>query len=331
MSGSDYLYAAGVVRHLENKLLNPTDIERMVDAPDLEAAFKVFHDTDYFDNVLDVAPRDFLKALDADLLQAKQKIQEMVPNEDVVTLLFMRFDFHNLKLLYKAKMSGQDLDQYASPLSQEEYTKLKSVIIDDEKADLKDYLATALEEFNLEVAKQELTPSLIDRVVDQSYFRAYQSAAKAFKSSFIYELVKRQIDVANIKIFIRAVNLGLEPDRWSTDIISGGTVEKEAYKLLAGKPLDDALAGLASNFSRHFQNAILEFLKHKSLDSLERDFENVELEYIRQAKYMGYGPELPVAYFFAKWNAIKNVRLIMTGKQNDIKSAEIKGLIRDIY
>ena len=103
MGKDDYLYAAGVIRHLENKLLNPTDIKRMMDAPDLASAFKVFHDTDYFDNVLDVKPVEFIKALDADLVQAKRKIQEMAPSEELVEFLFMRYDFHNLKLLLKEK------------------------------------------------------------------------------------------------------------------------------------------------------------------------------------------------------------------------------------
>ena len=51
--------------------MNPTDIERMIDAENPNAAFKVFNDTDYADNLLDVEATGFKKALDDDLNQAK--------------------------------------------------------------------------------------------------------------------------------------------------------------------------------------------------------------------------------------------------------------------
>jgi vacuolar-type H+-ATPase subunit C/Vma6 len=47
MKGTNYIYASAKLRALEKLILDGTDIERMVDAPDLPSAFKVLHDTDY--------------------------------------------------------------------------------------------------------------------------------------------------------------------------------------------------------------------------------------------------------------------------------------------
>jgi len=67
------------------------------------------------------------------------------------------------------------------------------------------------------------------------------------------------------------------------------------------------------------------------LEQLEKDLENVEINFIKQAKYIDNGPELIVAYYYAKRNAIRNTRLIMTGKANRMPALEIKKLIRELY
>ena len=51
MKDSNYAFATGKIRFLENKLPDKNDIERMIDAPDLESSFKALYDTDYADNL----------------------------------------------------------------------------------------------------------------------------------------------------------------------------------------------------------------------------------------------------------------------------------------
>ena len=69
MKATNYIYASAKIRALEPKILDETDIERMVDAPDLPSAFKVLNDTDYADNLLDLRPVDYRIALSRDFQQ----------------------------------------------------------------------------------------------------------------------------------------------------------------------------------------------------------------------------------------------------------------------
>lgn len=331
MNRDDYLYAAGVIRHLETQLLNTTDVERMVDAPDLETAYKVFHDTDYFDNVLDLPARDFLKALDADLKQAKDNLSEILPDDLIIKLLFIRYDFHNLKLSLKARYSGQNLDQYASTLGLVEYGEVKRAVNEGLADDLVYYLKTALNAFNRRLNGTEPTPAQIDRYVDQEYFKAYHEAARHTKSVLIKDFVKLQADFNNIKIYIRSKTLGLSSEQWLEDIIPFGTLLKTEYEQIVPLSLEEAINILADNFSRDVSEVIKDFLTHKSLENLEKNLENLELDFLRQSRFIDYGPELPVAYYFSKKNAIRNVRLIMLSKLNNIPASLTKAAIRELY
>ncbi len=331
MSRDGYLYAAGVIRHLETKLLDPTDLERMVDSEDLKAAFKVFHDTDFFDNVLDVSPREYLKALDADLLQAKQNLAEMLPDEKMLKLLFLRFDFHNLKLLLKAKYSQSNFDSQASDLGLVGYDVLKEAIKENRPEDLDDDYKNVLIKFNEEIGDTEPAPSLIDRIIDREYFKLYYQTAKAVKSKFVLEFAKLQFDIANIKIFIRSKILGLPAEEWLADMIDNGNLATDEYTNIAEKSVDEALGQLAQLLQFGTDEAVSDYLQHKSLAKLEQALEEVEMDYLRQAKYIDYGPEMILAYFYAKKSAIRNVRLIMTAKLNDLPASEIKTKTRELY
>jgi len=331
MSRDNYLYAAGVIRYLENKLLNGTDVERMVDAPDLTAAYKVFHDTDYFDNVLDVAASDYNQALEADLRQTKEKITEMTPDDILLRLLFLRHDFHNLKLAFKELKSGKDLSEFYSPLGNEEPVNVKAAVNGETEHSLGEYFINIVNQVAAQFSGDAVGPADIDRVVDQAYFKAYQETGRAVKSSWLNQLVERQIDIANIKIFLRAKLMGFDAANIAKEIIPSGTLAVSVFTEIAELDADEALPRLRFHLARGAQIAIDHYLKDGSLEQLEKHLENFELEYVREAKFIDYGPELVVAYYMAKKNAIRNVRLIMTGKANKLPAEEIKQLTREIY
>ena len=61
------------------------------------------------------------------------------------------------------------------------------------------------------------------------------------------------------------------------------------------------------------------------------ELEEAELSVIREAKYISEGPLPAVGYFYAKKNAVRNLRLILTAKMNDIPVEDIKPRVRELY
>jgi V/A-type H+-transporting ATPase subunit C len=100
MKGTNYIYASAKIRALEPHVLDETDIERMIDAPDLNSAFKVLNDTDYADNLLGLESTDYREALSKDFKQLHDFLQKITPGQTLFELILLERDFINIKLLF---------------------------------------------------------------------------------------------------------------------------------------------------------------------------------------------------------------------------------------
>jgi V/A-type H+-transporting ATPase subunit C len=174
---ADYPYIFGLLKSLEGKLLNQNDMERMIDAPTLEAAFRVFNDTEYADNLLEVAPRDFRKALDEDLKQTKQMYENLLNDSRLLAFLFSRFDFHNLKLIFKSKYGGLDLKTEESLVGTVSSETLRNYILSEAKVDLPAHLFLIIERAKIALEKDS-SPHFIDSFFDKEMFSHLEKKAK---------------------------------------------------------------------------------------------------------------------------------------------------------
>ena len=320
----NYQYAAGVIRSLEARLLSQNDLERMVDAPDLESAFRVFYDTDYADNLTDVQPRQFRKALDEDLQQAKDLLLNLVgDNEDLRNFLFVRNDIRNIKLLFKAKFLDQDLSKLQEDLGVGTAENLYKYIIDeDSSASIPKLLKTIIDQAKEDLADKENDPYYIDTYFDEVYFQTTSQSAKNLNNDYIKKLFSLQHKSNTLKFFVRAKLL-------NKDISFVKDFLPAKYLSAYEQDLDEALRSIS--WHRVLEKPVEEFINDKDLSKFEKNLEDAELEFVKKTIFIASGPELIVAYFCAKRNAIRNVRLIMTGKMNKVPAEKIKTRVREIY
>ncbi len=59
-----------------------------------------------------------------------------------------------------------------------------------------------------------------------------------------------------------------------------------------------------------------------------RNLKNFHREELKKSKFIIVGPEVIFAYFVARLNANRNLRIIMEGKLNGIKKEEIQQRVR---
>lgn len=319
---ASYAFASGQIRCLETRLLTKTDIERMVDAPDLESAFKVFNDTDYADNLLDVKPHEFKKALDDDFSQARNTLLSLIDNQYLVSLIFLKNDIRNIKLLFKSKLSKQEVSENLKEFGTATSENLKKYIIDeDSSVTIPDNVKKLIDEAKEKLASNT-EPLIIDAYFDEIYFQETKEASARLKNKFISDFFSLQHKTNTLKFFIRAKLMDKK-----TNFVKDYLPSK--YLNIYDRDLDEALR--AVNWHVLLDGAIAEFINDKNLWKLEKSLEEAEIEYLRSAKRISYGPEVVIAYYYAKRNAIRNVRLIMTGKLNKVEPKKIKERIREIY
>ncbi len=345
MKGTNYIYASAKVRALEKKILDETDIERMVDAPDFFSAFKVLNDTDFGDNLLDLDPLDYRKAISADFEQMHDLLQKITPEENLFELMLLERDFINIKLFFKEKHFKINVVDYVRENTIYGKDHLKDFVYEThihEPAILEAYvmeqkgqvLDQEIKDVIYRTAKkitEKTRPDEIDAMLTQEYFDLKFELAKNTGSRFIVNYIKMEIDVSNLLVWLRAKRLKLSKEQLTQKLIKGGHAD---VKRMIQYYSEDARS-LKFFVNAHFDLRIVEaydnFCENDNLFVLEKALQDYKIRYAQEAKRYSYGPEVLFGYFLAKQNANNNIRIILTGKLNNMPAEAIKQTIREAY
>lgn len=331
MKNSNYAFATGKIRFLETKLLSQTDIEKMIDAPSIELSFDALYNTDYADNLSDVPVQEFEKAISEDLEQLKESLVKLIPDKDFLKLLLLEYDFFNLKVIFKEKLFQKNLDHLLINLGFFEKKVLKNLVFDNKKIDGEKELNEIIEQAN-SMFNDRSDPYKIEFFFDRKYFSLFKHLARRLKNKFIINFVNFRINLINLRLFLRLKKLGMiMPDFLKEALIEEGEIAVEEFIALANQELPFILSHLAKKFPPRFSRYFDDYLARQEFWLLEKRLTEEEIEYLRKAKFIAYGPEIVLAYFYAKRNANKNARLIMNGKLNQIDKLILKERIRKLY
>ena len=325
-----YAYAVGRTRAVEAGLLDRATYERMIDASDVQSAFKVLEEAGYAH--VDSLAKELL-AIDEVLEQEESKllrfIRETSPDERLSKLVTLRHDYHNLKVMLKAKVynvsPGIALSRFGT-LSTEAISKA----VAGETRELPLEFASAIEKAEA-VHSLRPSPEVIDIVIDRVMHEALLDLAQAIGIPFLIEQVQREIDFLNISIFLRARKM--KRDKWLLDhaFVAGGNIDHAklslAYEDESADALMDVLSGTGYEFIAGRGLKLVE--EGESLSEIERFFEEAVSRAIRQARYIPLGPEPLIGYILAKQQEIRVARLVIAGKAAGVSRDTMRERLSD--
>ncbi|MBP3486744.1 MAG: V-type ATPase subunit, partial [Oscillospiraceae bacterium] len=102
---TDYLAISARIRAMEPQLVTKERMERVLEAHTDEEAAKLLQECGYPD--LDLSTPE---TMDASLLAARQEmlsdLSGGVPDEGFLNIFKLKYDYHNLKALLKARLAG---------------------------------------------------------------------------------------------------------------------------------------------------------------------------------------------------------------------------------
>ncbi len=107
---TDYLSVSARIRAMENRLLTRERMDRMIEARDNSEAMKVLTECGYPDGG---------GSLDAVLAQARadtfRDMENASPDRRLTEIFQLKYDYHNAKVLIKAKAVGADPERLLLP------------------------------------------------------------------------------------------------------------------------------------------------------------------------------------------------------------------------
>ncbi len=337
----DFAYSVALIRTLETMLLNRNEIERMTLCENAKESFKVLNEFDYSDNKLNVEnPSDFQKVIDEGLLEIKEILSKATPDKRVLLILWLGYDFHNIKTMLKAVLSGkthEEIEPLLNKMGHIPLEKLKTYIFEDSEClfgfddTIEFYLKKKIKKAKA-LFEKEKNPQVIDLYLDQKLMKIIHGIAQDSANTFLIEFVKKLIDLNNIKLFFRMKTQKKNADLFEIALLWNGNLPTTKFKDAYKNSLSDFVdAFKATAYAKIIETGHKHFEEEASFIYLEREIENYLTNYIKQAKLVPFGPEPLIAYFLAKKNNALIIRMIMVNKLNEIEPEEIKKRLRELY
>ena len=334
-----YAFIVAVIRSSESKMLNVGEIERMLGAKDAQEAYRVLNDLDYAKFLGDVERvEDFQIVINAGLIETKEMLLKNAPYPELLDLLWLRYDFANLKAFIKMKVQAKDFDEVKAmflPYGKYSLEELKKFFIAEVGFNLQTKKKKTLLDKKIEEAIQEAlkiytetqNPILIDAVVDKIYYQYLLKILPEIRNRFVNEYYHLEIDLKNLRMYLRVIALE-QMELFTQLYLEGGSLAREKF------------TGNLEEFSKNLKGtiyfdlvkkAIENFVETKSFFEFEKETDAMLLDYMLKARYLTFGIEPLFAFFWIKENNAQIIRMIMVNKLNGIPSSEIRKKLRKLY
>ena len=331
MDRMDYGQSVVTIRILEKRLLTRNRLERMIEAQTPEEVLKLLGETEYSQDMADIhGSQDYEIILKRETERVFSIVRNMIKNTGIVDVLSLKYDYHNLKVLLKSKITGKDFSSLLMQAGTIDASKFK-VKFETQSNDLPQEIMEAIDEVQKDFEENH-NPQRIDIIVDKHYFRNLSRLAKEIDIKVITDYVEGLIDFQNMITLFRVQKQKRDARFLETVIFEGGTISKN--KIVAS--INDNTDTILNKFKKeklgtYLVKGLEAFSETKRLSELEKISDNYLMELNKESKYVVFGPEPLFTYLVAKEREINAIRMIMVSKINNISSDKIRERLRETY
>lgn len=159
-----------------------------------------------------------------------------------------------------------------------------------------------------------------------------QRRLKIAENDFIRDYFRLRLDLANLKLFLRCRYLELPAGYLEEKFFPGGHLEKNLLLENYDSSDEEFYQVIRSSLYGELWKLATEFLSSKeSLVVLEREVENLSMDYLKKAKQITFGPEPLFAYGLARRQELKLVRMVLAGKFLQLPALFLKERLSQTY
>lgn len=320
MRDTDYAYAVARIRCNETGLLDEAKLEQLITAESFSEAMKRLGDLGY-----DTRTNDLSAALRAEQQKAWELLCEIAPDKSELEFLTVRNSFANLKAALKSFVAGREADEFFVEPANVEPALIKRAVTEKDFSILPDYMRdTAAEAYELLTTKGD--GQLSDTLIDKKSLEMFLAFSKKTQSQKLPLLVDSIVAVTDIKIALRAVLTGKGEAFLQNALARSESLDCKGLQKAALGGLDELIAFVSGTPYREAG----ELLKTSSV-AFEKWCDDRLISAVSDAKYEPFGFLPLAAYYIAKENEIKNIRIIMAAKENDLPTDIIRERMRVLY
>jgi V/A-type H+-transporting ATPase subunit C len=310
-----YAYALGVIRAREVRLISRKRFEELLSSEDVNELIAALHDTDYGPFLRNVGKTDFEEALEMSKIALYNDIEKLIGDTEIMRMLRAKYDFHNITVLLKGKISEQDFSDKCSPLGSIPIPELEQIFKEEKYGQLPQYLENAVKTGIEAYYSSERNPQYLSFAIDSIMASTLTSYTE---NSFLKTYYRLWVDLVNLKTILRLFFLKKYQELISFAVLSGGNIDGETIKKARLENVD----ALEMLYSGTIYNSLLQW--KDSFSVLDREGEKMLISYVKSVAFESIGVEPIISYLLVRENEMKNLRILFIGKLNEMEEELIK-------
>lgn len=319
--GEEYIYAVARVHSRETRLLGAGDVQQLLACKSCEDCLRVLTDKGWGSGDAGATPEAVLAVEEE---KTWEFLKELTGDLSAFQALLAPTDYNNLKAAIKSRGTGvQPVRVFLSGGTVEPQVLLRCVEERDFSPLPGPMAAAAQEAYAAFLSTQD--GQLCDVLLDRACLQAVQECGRQ-EGGVVAAYAELLTACADIKTAVRACRAKKNREFLEMALVPCATLDVEALAQAACQGLEEVYALLSATPYR----AGVEQLK-ESNSAFEKWCDDQVMERIKEEKhhYESVGPLF--AYVLARRNEISTVRIILSGKLNQLDDGMIRERLRDTY
>lgn len=322
MQNTDYAFSVASIRVKESSLFGQTEMEQLLAVSSYSAAvtFLAEHGWD-----IPAGLTDTNQILRRELVRTWDFLCEIAPDISILYPLILRKDYHNLKAGIKSSLSGYPVNTYFLSPSTLSHDLIVEAVTRREFDILPQPFAAVGEEA-YDVLVRTGDGQLADILIDSASLTDMLARANATQNKLVMDLAELFCAAANIKTAIRSAYTEKDEEFLNRALSESGTLDKHELVLEASRGIVPLMTYLSTTVY-----AAGAALVAQSPAAFEKWCDDEGIALLERTKYEFFGPEPLIAYYLSKEVELKNVRILLAAKENNLPVSEIRQRMRRLY
>ncbi len=319
MRDTDYAFCVARLRANERYFLSSSDIFQLCNCKSLDEALEILLSKKYIQDKGSV--RDIVSYQNQSLWDF---ISTCVPDKKELDVLCIVNDFFNIKTAVKCFFAGKDANLYYIKPTTIDLVKLTKAVNSLDFAALNDsFSASAKNAYDM-ACKTENGQSA-EIIIDKATTFALKNYSKGNKG-LISEVCAFLCDTANIKIALRCFKAKKGADFIDAALGECVYLNEDKLKSLSQKENDELFDYLMTT---RYKDGLL--LYKENFAEFDKWCDDEVIRICKKAKYTAFGFDPVCAFYYAKINEIKTVRIILSGIEMGTEKELIIKRVRETY
>lgn len=298
----NYPYTSGIVKSLENKLLNRDKLYKLKKS-NRDDLVKNLKELDYGSN----DDNNLEQLIHSEMKKVKELIDYLSPDKKITNLFYLMQDDLNAKILWKSLKFGIDYKGMLSDLGSLNEEKIIKIIIEKDYSNLKKHEEKFYKEISDLVKDIEIAKEL-SIIIDKKF---YEYAIKSSSSNnILLKYYKTMIDNSNIIMLIRNKLLNWNKEQFSNMVISKGNISSNEFIEMYELDNEIMIKKLSKYHNGKMSLILKQYFKDNNFTKLEKELDQLLIDNLKEFRddALNVGPLL--YYYVSKMCEIKNIRFI---------------------